>query len=481
MTADRLLFRISVPIVLVMLLVFPIGFVHAFTNGQNATLEIGQAAGASQFTTQVFATTQSGLNLPHDVAFDHSGNLWVADTDNNRILEFTAPFSSGEAASLEIGQPAGASEFTTSGAQTTQSGLNVPEHIAFDSSGNLWVADMFNCRVLEFTAPFSSGEAASLEIGQPAGGSAFTSKACAVTQSGLEYPKSVAFDSSGNLWVVDRGNNRVLEYLYPFSNGMNANIEIGQPAGGSAFTTNNPTTSASGLSSPKDIAFNSGNLWVADGESRILEFTAPFSSGEAASVEIGQTAGATQFTSNTCATTQSGLCDVDGIAFDGSGNLWVGDHDNSRALEFAASSLGTDGPSAVGVLGQSGFTSGASSTTQSTLRGNSGLTFDSSGNLWVADNFNSRVLEFASVGGPIAPVSVCPNAGGGTLMPAGATFSYGGHTWTAPSGHDGEGATWSSYFFAGPQSTVPAPMLQGWAGVYGNYAGTQGWIITFYC
>ena len=297
MTADRLLFRISVPIVLVMLLVFPIGFVHAFTNGQNATLEIGQAAGASQFTTQVFATTQSGLNLPHDVAFDHSGNLWVADTDNNRILEFTAPFSSGEAASLEIGQPAGA----------------------------------------------------------------------------------------------------------------------------------------------------------------------------------------TQFTSNTCATTQSGLCDVDGIAFDGSGNLWVGDHDNSRALEFAASSLGTDGPSAVGVLGQSGFTSGASSTTQSTLRGNSGLTFDSSGNLWVADNFNSRVLEFASVGGPIAPVSVCPNAGGGTLMPAGATFSYGGHTWTAPSGHDGEGATWSSYFFAGPQSTVPAPMLQGWAGVYGNYAGTQGWIITFYC
>ena len=66
-------------------------------------------------------------------------------------------------------------------------------------------------------------------------------------------------------------------------------------------------------------------------------------------------------------------------------------------------------------------------------------------------------------------------------MPPGATFTdMFGHTWVAPSGHLGIG-TWSSYFFAGPASVIPAPMLQGGGGVYGTYNGQQGWIITFFC
>ena len=67
-------------------------------------------------------------------------------------------------------------------------------------------------------------------------------------------------------------------------------------------------------------------------------------------------------------------------------------------------------------------------------------------------------------------------------MPVGATFTYGsGNTWTAPSGSDGQGAVWSSYFFPGPTTSVPAPMQQGWGGDYGTYNGQQGWVVTFYC
>ena len=67
-------------------------------------------------------------------------------------------------------------------------------------------------------------------------------------------------------------------------------------------------------------------------------------------------------------------------------------------------------------------------------------------------------------------------------MPKGATFTdpY-GNTWLAPSGNDGGGGYWSSYFFAGTQNSVPLPMMQGWGGEYGTYGGQQGWIITFYC
>jgi len=65
-------------------------------------------------------------------------------------------------------------------------------------------------------------------------------------------------------------------------------------------------------------------------------------------------------------------------------------------------------------------------------------------------------------------------------MPVGATFTdTSGNTWVAPSGNDGLG-TWSSYFFAGPESSIPPPMAAGWAGVYGTYDGQQGWIVTFF-
>ena len=82
---------------------------------------------------------------------------------------------------------------------------------------------------------------------------------------------------------------------------------------------------------------------------------------------------------------------------------------------------------------------------------------------------------------PPPPTPVCPSTSGGVLMPPGATFTdLSGHTWVAPSGIMG-GETWSSYFFVGPMSTVPPPMLMGWGGVYGTYGGQTGWIITFFC
>ena len=73
-------------------------------------------------------------------------------------------------------------------------------------------------------------------------------------------------------------------------------------------------------------------------------------------------------------------------------------------------------------------------------------------------------------------------------MPPGATFTDAyGNTWVAPSGNQGGSTIFdsignmTSYFFAGPQSSVPAPMLQGFGGVFGTYNGQQGWIITDYC
>ncbi len=342
-------------------------FTPPFSNSESASLVIGQ----SSFTTTtcfggfspIFGTlngvpTQNGLCGPAGLGFDRFGNLWVADVQNSRVLEFTPPFSNGEDASRVIGQPNFATNMCAGSLGfPTRSGLCDSSGIGFDSSGDLWVSDAFNNRILEFAPPFSNGEIASLVIGQPD----FATNACsgigfessggiALTQSGLCNPAGLGFDSSGDLWVADVPNSRVLEFTPPFSNGENASLVIGQPN----FTTNttcNPRTTTvpaptqDGLCFTSDLAFDlKGNLWISDiGNSRVLEFTPPFSNGQNASVAIGQPNFATDDTCIYNSTplsgpTQSSLCFPLGIRIDSKGNLWVveyGFDGTGRVLEFA--------------------------------------------------------------------------------------------------------------------------------------------------
>ena len=236
--------------------------VHAsFSIGDSGTLVIGQTSLISGSS----GTTASTLYIPEGIAFDSHGNLWVADSDNSRILEFKPPFYTGESASIVIGQ----TSFTSGSFGTTASTLNSPEGIAFDSAGNLWVADSGNNRILEFTANnLITGASATNVIGQ----TSFNLGSSGTTANTLHYPEGIAFGSAGNLWVADLGNNRVLEFSAGnLITGASATNVIGQ----TSFTSGSFGTTANTLNSPVGIAFDSaGNLWVADVENnRVIEFT----------------------------------------------------------------------------------------------------------------------------------------------------------------------------------------------------------------
>ncbi len=372
------------------------------TGGQFASTVIGQV----DFLSSIRASTPSALAHPFKPTFDSSGNLWVADEDNNRVLEFRPPFTDGMNASLVIGQD----NLDSNSGATTQSQLSEPTSVTFDSSGDMWVSDLQNNRVLEFKPPFTDGMNASLELGQPAGSGEFSTND-AVPHFPLQFvnphladeftaPIDVAFDHQGDLWVADRGNNRVLEFRPPFSDGMNASIVVGQ-VGLDDYSTN-VTATQSRFLGPQSLAFDKqGNLWVSDeNNNRVLEFanSSLNMNDPPAALELGQPPGAHQFTNETAADTSSTLDGPTFIAFDSSGDLWVSDHLNNRVLGFKPPFK--DGESSSFVIGQSSglteFTSSVSATNQTGLNNPLGLGFDPSGDLWVADESNYRVLEFSS-------------------------------------------------------------------------------------
>ena len=355
-----------------------LGNVHAFSTGQAASIVIGQP----NFTSGTGATTASGLFRPIGAVFDSAGNLWVPDANNNRILKYVPPFTNGMNTLLVIGQ----TSFTSGSAATSATGLSTPSSVAFDSAGDLWVADAINSRVLEFVPPLSTGMAASLVIGQPD----FTTNTGTTTAVGLMNPGSLSFDSAGDLWVSDSQNFRVLEYVPPFATHMAASLVIGQ----ADFTSRVFQTTASGLTAPEGATFDSsGDLWVSDnGNSRVLKFVHPFSTGMAASLVIGQSS----FTTGTSMTTATGLSFPSRVSFDTFGDLWVPDSSNNRVLEYLAPF--TTGMAAALVIGQTSFTTNTVAVTATGLDSPSALAFDSFGNLWVPDYFANRVLEYVGVG-----------------------------------------------------------------------------------
>jgi uncharacterized protein (TIGR03437 family) len=285
---------------------------------------VGQAVLQQQGTlTATAANLVEGreFRFPQAIALDTSASppiLYVADSGNNRVLAWknALAFTSGAPfADKVIGQR----DFLTTSAQGPgflSTGLTSPVALAVDKSGNLYVADAGNNRILRYPAPFSqTGDLLTedLIIGQKdlngrnpnEGLSAPTEKTLAfVSNLGL-LTAGLAFDAAGNLWVSDPANNRVLRY--PVSalgsgakNEPAADLVLGQNdfvTGTLPTITTQPScgTLATGgicgrnyLDQPAGLAFDQkGRLFVADLLNRVVVFTPPFQTGQLISRIMG--------------------------------------------------------------------------------------------------------------------------------------------------------------------------------------------------
>ena len=324
------------------------------TSNQAADAVLGQ----TDPTSATSGTSSTMVSGPTAFVVDEDGDLIVSDTGNCRLLVFRPPFTTGEAASAVLGKP----DFNTPCGSLTPSATNLggTGGVAIDDSGNLWVADSANNRVLHFKSPFKTGKAADIVLGQPD----FVSNTCPATPSAgsLCYPVGVASDSDDILWVVDMGDNRVLGYKSPKKK-MNANVELGHPKGPAAFTSstgNDGGISASTFAMPTGIALDSkDHMWVVDtGNSRVLMFKPDFNTGNAATLVLGQNDFVSASPNQSpygVPPTGATLSYPQGIFTQKATDVWVGDTSNNRTVQFA--SPYTSGMSASLVLGQPDFNS----------------------------------------------------------------------------------------------------------------------------
>jgi sugar lactone lactonase YvrE len=354
-------------------------------NGGQAEGVLGQTG----FTSDAAAHTQSGLSGPRGVSGDGSGRLWAADTNNNRVLRFDAAVlkANGGAADGLLGQP----DYTAFTPLAAPNGLKDPASVAVDPvSGKIFVADSSHNRVLRFSnaRSLSNGEPAEGVLGQPD----FARTAPAVTQAGMDHPCGLSFDAAGRLWVADTGNSRVLRFdnAAAKTNGANADGVLGQ----SNFTTNIASIGQKTMDHPEGVAAGGdGRLWVMDSNNhRVLRFDGAASKTKGASADgvLGQT----DFISRSSALTQNGMNGPAAGAWDAAGHLWVVDANNQRVLRFDDAANKANGANADGVLGQADFTSKITGTAANRFYYPAGAACDSTGRLWVADYYNHRVLRF---------------------------------------------------------------------------------------
>lgn len=192
-----------------------LGFANAFKvrPGDFADIVIGQPSLSSATINWPTADSEqpsdSGLNGPIGVALDANGDLYVADSGNGRVLRFPKPFDqpqkSGQRANLVIGQ----SGFNIKITDATRQNMNRPYGLAFTVEGHMLVSDAAHNRVLLFrkagTGDFSNGMQATTVFGQRD----FTSFSSGTADNNFNFPMHIATDTDDRLYVCDTGNRRV--------------------------------------------------------------------------------------------------------------------------------------------------------------------------------------------------------------------------------------------------------------------------------
>jgi sugar lactone lactonase YvrE len=249
------------------LVVDPAGDQFIADTNNNRIVEVNAQGTASVLT--ISGLSPGTLSAPSGLAIDGAGNLYIADTGNSRIVKVS---SSGAGSTIGTGSV----------------NLSLPQGVALDQSGDIFIADTGHNQIVEVT---SGGAAAALTISVSSGAAS------------LRGPKGLAVDVSGKLYIADSSNSRVVTVAAGSITGVVLSTGELDPA----------------LSNPSDVAVDRvGNIFIADtGGNRIAEV---------------DTTGNGTVLSNFMSPESLVLSAPVGVAVDIYGAVYIADTSNSRAV-----------------------------------------------------------------------------------------------------------------------------------------------------
>lgn len=212
----------------------------------------------------------SSFNAPGGIAQDGAGNTYVADTGNNRVVEYTVSGTTTVIAGT------GTSGYSGNGAAATAAKLAAPKAVAVTADGAVYIADTAN-NVIRRVDPASGfistfaggGTACVLAIDSLGDG-------CLATSATFSAPSGIVSDAIGNLYISDTGNNVIRElsttgYVYLMAGGATTLC-----AGSSDIYGNGCAPTSANFRSPTALQTDSGrNLYIADtGDNEVRKITA---------------------------------------------------------------------------------------------------------------------------------------------------------------------------------------------------------------
>jgi uncharacterized protein (TIGR03437 family) len=355
-----------------------------------------------------FPALSATLNGPTSLAFDSKGDMYIVDQVNNVIRMVNA--STGNISTVAGNNSAG---YSGDGKTAVSAQIDAPVSIVVDSKGNFYFSE-FNNGIVRMV---NTSGIISTYAGSATAGRGFSGDGGAATAAAMFSPTGIAFDSSGNMYISDFGtysdlnfvgNDRIREVVA--STGI-INTVVG--SGTVGFANGGGSALAANLNGVAQIALDShGNLYLADSFNN--EIRKVVLATGTISTFAGSSTAAYGYSGDGGLATDALLNNPTGVAVDGAGNVYISDTFNDVIRVVTPDGLIHTVAGSVANAPNPGYTGDGGPALSAQLAEPNSLTFDSAGNLYVADFANNVIRKLV------------PTSGVGTGAPAPAIRSANG-------------------------------------------------------
>ncbi len=358
----------------------------ATLKGQIITTIAGN--GLPAFSGDGGPATGAEISYPVCCKMDTIGNLYFSDYNNSRIRKING---SGTISTIAGNGTYG---FGGDGAEATSAAINHPTGLSIGTSGNLYISDYLNFRIRKVSP---TGIITTL-VGT--GVSGYSGNGGPATAAQISQSWGIVEDATGNVLFSDRFNNVIRKIN---SSGTITTI-IGTGVAG--FSGDGGPASAAQLNSPVELFLdNSGNLYFSDFFNNRIRKISP--SGIITTIAGN---GITGYSGDGGAATNAELNQPVGLSMDSTGNIYIGDYNNSSIRKINSSGI----ISTIAGIGIAGYSGDGGPATAAEINTPQGVYVNKSGNIYICDAYNYRIRMInhgdnlpSFIGGHLQTLDLC--------------------------------------------------------------------------